>query len=108
MSNTSLLQVRTSAEDKEKASEILEKLGTNLSAVVNMMIKQIILTEGIPFEVKMNHSVYTKAETIKEVAATMAFEGMELTEEDLQLLYAYKNGEVTGDELRKRIIGEGR
>lgn len=44
MANTSLLQVRTSSEDKEKASEILEKLGTNLSAVVNMMIKQIILT----------------------------------------------------------------
>ena len=49
MANTSLLQIRTSAEDKEKASEILNKLGTNLSAVVNMMIKQIILTEGIPF-----------------------------------------------------------
>ena len=65
MSNTSLLQVRTSAEDKEKASEILEKLGTNLSAVVNMMIKQIILTEGIPFEIKINHPAYTKAEAVK-------------------------------------------
>ena len=87
MSNTSLLQVRTSAEDKEKASEILEKLGTNLSAVVNMMIKQIILTGGIPFEVKINHPAYTKAEAVKEVEATMAFEGMELTEEDMQILY---------------------
>lgn len=106
MSNTSLLQVRTSAEDKEKASEILEKLGTNLSAVVNMMIKQIILTEGIPFEVKMYHPVYTKMEAVKEVQATMTFEGMELTEDDLQLLYACKNGETSGDELRHRIIGE--
>ncbi len=53
MSNTSLLQVRISAEDKEKASEILEKLGTSLSAVVNMMIKQIIHTEGISLESKM-------------------------------------------------------
>ena len=108
MSNTSLLQVRTSAEDKEKASEILEKLGTNLSAVVNMMIKQIILTEGIPFETKMNHLAYTKTEAVKEVEATMAFEGMELTEDDLQILYAYKNGEVSGDELRHRIMGEVR
>ena len=106
MSNTSLLQVRTSAEDKEKASKILEKLGTNLSAVVNMMIKQIILTEGIPFEVKMSHPVYTKTEAVKEVQATMAFEGMELTEDDLQILYAYKNGEASGDELRHRIMGE--
>lgn len=106
MSNTSLLQVRTSAEDKEKASKILEKLGTNLSAVVNMMIKQIILTEGIPFEVKMNRPAYTKTEAIKEVEATMAFEGLELTEEDLQMLYAYKNGEASGDELRQQIMGE--
>lgn len=108
MSNTSLLQVRTSAEDKEKASEILERLGTNLSAVVNMMIKQIILTEGIPFEVKINHPAYTKTEAVEEVEATMSFEGLELTEEDIQILYAYKNGEMSGSELRKRIMEEGR
>ena len=108
MSNTSLLQVRTSAEDKEKASEILEKLGTNLLAVVNMMIKQIILTEGIPFEIKMSYLAYSKTEAVKEVEATMAFEGMELTEDDLQILYAYKNGETARDELRHRIIEEVR
>ena len=60
----------------------------------------------IPFEVKINHPAYTKAEAVKEVEATMAFEGMELTEEDMQILYAYKNGEASGDELRKRIVGE--
>ncbi len=106
MSGTSLLQVRTSAEDKEKASKILERLGTNLSAVVNMMLKQIILTEGIPFEVKMNQQVYSKTEAIKEVEATFAFEGMNLTEDDLRILYAYKNGEIDGEELRQRIMGE--
>lgn len=106
MANTSLLQVRTSAEDKEKASAILEKLGTNLSAVVNMMIKQIILTESIPFEIKMNHCAYPSAEAVREVEATMAFEGMDLTEEDIQMLYAYKNGEVSGDELRQQILSE--
>ena len=45
MANTSLLQVRVDAEDREKASAILESLGTNLSATVNMLIKQIIITE---------------------------------------------------------------
>ncbi|MEZ3471111.1 MAG: type II toxin-antitoxin system RelB/DinJ family antitoxin [Schaedlerella sp.] len=108
MANTSLLQIRTSAEDKEKASEILNKLGTNLSAVVNMMIKQIILTEGIPFEVKMNHSVYSDTEAVKEVEATMTFEGMDLTEEDVRMLYAYKSGKVSGDELRQQILSEDR
>lgn len=108
MANTSLLQVRTSLEDKEKASEILEKLGTNLSAVVNMMIKQIILTESIPFEVKINHSAYSSAEAIREVEASMALEDMDLTEEEVQMLRAYKRGEVSGDELRKQILSEVR
>jgi addiction module RelB/DinJ family antitoxin len=49
MANTSMLQVRTDASDREKAAAILDSLGTNLSAVVNMLLKQIILTRGIPF-----------------------------------------------------------
>ena len=56
MANT-FLQVRVNEEDKAKASAILEELGTNLSAVVNMMIRQIILTESIPFEIKKNPSI---------------------------------------------------
>lgn len=105
MANTSLLQVRTSEEDKEKASAILEKLGTNLSAVVNMLIKQIIITKGIPFEVKMNNFVYSAEEAVNEVRVTMAFEDMDLTEEDVRMLYAYKNGEISKDELRRKILG---
>ncbi|MCQ2551356.1 MAG: type II toxin-antitoxin system RelB/DinJ family antitoxin [Clostridia bacterium] len=45
------LQVRTNEQDKIKASEILAELGTNMSTVVNMLLKQIILTGGIPFDV---------------------------------------------------------
>lgn len=105
VANTSLLQVRTSAEDKEKASAILEKLGTNLSAVVNMLIKQTIITEGIPFEVKMSSHSYSTEEAVNEVRATMAFEDMDLVEKDVRLLYAYKNGEVSEDELRREILG---
>ena len=50
----SYIQVRVEDSDKEKAGKILEGLGTNLSMVINMLLKQIILTEGIPFEIKMN------------------------------------------------------
>ena len=106
MANSVLLQVRTSAEDKERASEILESLGTNLSAVVNMMIKQIIITGGIPFEVKMRPTVYSRTEAVKEVQATMAFEGLDLTEEEIKMLHEYRSGAVSGDELRQRILSE--
>lgn len=51
-------------------------------------------------------SAYPPAEAVEEVGATMAFEGMELTEEDIQMLYAYWNKEVSGDALRKKILSE--
>ena len=73
-----------------------------------MMIKQIILTETIPFVVKINQSAYSATEANKEVEATMAFEGMDLNEEDIRMLRAYKNGEISGDELRSQILSEVR
>ena len=47
------IQVRTNEADKAAVAEILAELGTNTSAVVNMLLKQIIITKSIPFEVKL-------------------------------------------------------
>ena len=47
---------------KEQAKETLEYLGTNFTNVINMLLRQIILTESIPFEVKVPK---LNAETIK-------------------------------------------
>lgn len=79
------LQVRTEAKDKEQASVILEELGTNLSSVVNMLLKQIILTKSIPFEIKIPH-MYTSEEQISEVDASMAMEQMPLDKSVIELL----------------------
>ena len=104
MANTSMLQVRTDPSDREKAAAILDSLGTNLSAVVNMLIKQIIITESIPFEIKLSHPAYTIEESVAETKATMAMEGMDLTDEDMQMLTNYSNGKISGDELRRQIF----
>lgn len=105
MANTALVQIRTSEEDKQQASEILEKLGTNLSAVFNMMLKQIILTESIPFDISL-HSAKREDRDIKAVAATMRLENMELENEDLEILRYYQNHSDAGDELRRIIMKE--
>lgn len=83
------LQVRTDERDKEQASVILEQLGTNLSSVVNMLLKQIIMTKSIPFEVRMSKD-YTEKEKTEEVKASMEMERLTLTEEDLELLKQYQ------------------
>lgn len=98
------IQVRAEERDKELASEILEKLGTNLSTVVNMLLKQIIITKSIPFDVKLDDNSYSEDEVISEIKATLAMENMNLTKDDILLLKEYRSTKDSGEDIRNRII----
>lgn len=65
------IQVRTNEADKAAVAEILAELGTNTSAVVNMLLKQIILTKSIPFPVKLADKRISpyRVEDLKKVLA---------------------------------------
>ena len=52
MASTIPTQIRIEENTKKQAVELLEGLGLNLSDAVNMFLKQVILQNGIPFEVK--------------------------------------------------------
>ena len=73
MSKTSNLYVRIEPEVKEQAEKILDALGVTPSSAVNMFYKQIILHQGLPFEVKipknmpLDISVATKDEIDREL-----------------------------------------
>ena len=45
------LSTRVNEKDKIEDAKILDSLGLNLSAAVNMMLKQIIIQKGLPFAV---------------------------------------------------------
>ena len=47
------INVNVDDKVKEQAKETLEYLGTNFTNVINMLLRQIILTESIPFEIKV-------------------------------------------------------
>lgn len=106
MEEMGLVQARTPERVKETAMDILEKLGLNMSTYINMALNQLIIQEGIPFPVKLNPVNYSAQEAINEVEATLKMEGMQLTDEEIALLKAYKSGEFSGDELRERILKE--
>ena len=53
------INVNVDEKIKEQAKETLDFLGTNFTNVINMLLRQIILTESIPFEIN--------AETIKAI-----------------------------------------
>lgn len=49
---TSAISVQVDTKDKEMANDILKNLGLNMSTFVNMAIKQLLYTNGLPFEVR--------------------------------------------------------
>lgn len=53
MARTANVFTRVEPELKEQAEEILAKLGIPMSSAVNMFLRQIVLQQGIPFELKL-------------------------------------------------------
>ena len=47
------INVQIDKEDKEQAAVLLKDLGLNMSAYINMAIKQLIIQDGIPFEITL-------------------------------------------------------
>lgn len=63
---TSAISVQVDTHDKEMANTILKNLGLNMSTFVNMAIKQLIYTNGLPFEVKNKKPNKELLESLKE------------------------------------------
>lgn len=106
MEKMGIVQARTPEKVKEKANVILDQLGLNMSTYINMALNQLIIQGGVPFAVKVSPAVYSNAEQIKEVAATMKMENMELDRADISMLENIKSGEMSFDEARKAILSE--
>ena len=54
MSKTANVFARVEPEIKEQAENILEQLGIPMSNAVGMFLRQIVLQNGIPFELKLS------------------------------------------------------
>lgn len=106
MESMGIVQARTPESVKENATNILEKLGLNMSTYINMALNQLIIQEGIPFAVKLAKSSYTDEEKIKEVAATLRMEGLKLSDSDLSMLQEIKSGNMSIDDARAKILSE--
>ncbi|MBD5477364.1 MAG: type II toxin-antitoxin system RelB/DinJ family antitoxin [Lachnospiraceae bacterium] len=69
MEKTATLNLRVNPTVKERAEEVLSKLGVPMSTAIDMYLNQISLTGGIPFAVtlpkapdKINMDLMTEAE----------------------------------------------
>ena len=53
MANTSAVYARIDTTLKENAENILSQLGITPSSMIQMLYSQIVLTKGIPFELRL-------------------------------------------------------
>lgn len=49
MTKKEQIQVRVSSDDKEKAKELFERYGLNMSAAINLFIRRAIQENRLPF-----------------------------------------------------------
>ena len=52
MAKTDTLHIRVEPAVKQKAEETLNDLGLSISEAINVFLNQVILNDGIPFEIK--------------------------------------------------------
>jgi len=57
----SVVRARIDGNIKKKVEEILHKLGLSTSEAINVYFNQILLNDGLPFEVKVPNEETTKA-----------------------------------------------
>ena len=63
---TANVLARVEPEVKAKAEEILEKLGIPVSTAINMLYKQIIITQSLPFKLSLNNRPKARDEMTDE------------------------------------------
>jgi DNA-damage-inducible protein J len=61
MSRNVHINIRTTEEIKNDADKILKNLGLNMSAAINLFLKQLINYRGIPFDLQVPNDATLKA-----------------------------------------------
>lgn len=52
MAKTDTLHIRIEPRVKQKAEETLNELGLSITEAINVFLNQVILNDGIPFEIR--------------------------------------------------------
>lgn len=98
MANTTAVYARIDTGLKENAENILSQLGISPSSAIQMLYSQIVLTKGIPFELRLPSQKPTAIGGMTHAQLEVELEkGME----------SLKTGKaVTADELDARLAKE--
>lgn len=98
MANTSAVYARIDTKLKDNAEEILAKLGISPSSAIQMLYSQIVLQNGLPFDVRLPASMPTAVGSMTQT---------QLDAELMKGIESMKNGEaLTIDEVDAELAKE--
>ncbi|HEY4522168.1 MAG TPA: type II toxin-antitoxin system RelB/DinJ family antitoxin [Candidatus Paceibacterota bacterium] len=75
MAKTGYINARVERKLKKDAEAVLERVGVNTSDAVTMFLKQVVLQEGLPFEVRIPNKETRKAIADLEAGRGQVFTG---------------------------------
>ena len=99
MARTSNIYVRIEPNIKEQAEAILEKLGIPMSNAVSIFLRQVVMQNGLPFEVKIPN---TKPLSLSNLSETEFNMEMLKAHNDFENGRTYRFEEVE-NELKKEL-----
>ena len=84
---TSNINIRVDSKVKEEAEELFNKLGLNMSAAMNIFLRQSIRHRGIPFELRIDEPNEISLAAMEDVDnnqnLSRSFDSLEALMEDL-------------------------
>ena len=84
MANGAYIQARIDAKTKKQAKSILDKLGISMSEAIVVYMRQIVLQQGIPFELKLPNRSTLRAMEQLESGKGVTFDSVDELLEDLR------------------------
>ena len=61
MAKAAMIRARTEESLKDKVEDIFHKLGLSATSAINLFYRQVALTNGIPFNVRISNAATRKA-----------------------------------------------
>lgn len=74
MSKTTSIYARVEPEIKEQAENILNKLGIPMSNAINVFLRQVVLQNGLPFELSLNRNTPLSYDDLTQEAFDLEIE----------------------------------
>lgn len=94
MAKTDMIHIRIAPEVKQKSEEIFDRLGINTSYAISLFLNQVILREGIPFNVELPKcEELTESEVFAKAIESTGGNGS-VSDSNRRIMHLYAMGEI--------------